>query len=79
MSDPLELVPKTELLPLPPDPSKPLYMSKTFWASTLTAVLPLVFPPAAVWVAANPALFSALLGVTFAGLRYVTQDKVTIL
>lgn len=71
-------VPKTEMVPLSDDGSKPLYMSKTFWVSAVTALLPLVFPPAAVWVGANPALFSAVMGAAFAGLRAVTKDRVTL-
>lgn len=57
------------------------WQSKTLWAAALVALLPLipgVGPAAAVWISANPATFSAGLGVLFAGLRTVTKGSVTI-
>ncbi len=67
----------TVLEPMGSD-SKPIWQSKTFWISAVTALVPLVFPPAGVWIAANPQLFSAALGVVFTGLRVVSKDRVTI-
>ncbi len=69
----LPTAPMSEPLP----DSKPPWESKTMWAGLLTALIPL-FPPVSLWVAANPALYSALLGAIFAGLRLVTKDKVSI-
>ena len=57
--------------------SKPAWQSKTLWIALLTAAAPL-FPPVAVWIGANQLLFSAGLGAVFAGLRVITQGKVTI-
>lgn len=54
------------------------WQSKTLWVSALTVIMPIVAPPAGVWIAANPEAFSALLGVVFAGLRMITHDKVAI-
>lgn len=51
----------------------PLY-SKTFWAGLLMAAVPLAFPPAAAFMAANPALYGALSGGIVIGLRHVTAD-----
>lgn len=59
------------------DPKKP-WQSKTMWASAIAAVLPLVAPPAAAWVAMNPELYSMILGAIFGGLRMASQDKVVI-
>ncbi len=58
--------------------SKKPWQSKTLWVAAVTALAPLVYPPAALWLAANPVLFSALLGGGFAALRLVTKDKVSI-
>ncbi len=58
--------------------AKPAWQSKTLWVGAFTALLPLVFPPAAAWVAANPALFSGIVGAVFGGLRVVTKDRVVI-
>jgi hypothetical protein len=57
--------------------SKPVWQSKTLWIGLLTAVAPF-WPPAAVWIAANPAIFSAAVGAVFSGLRLVSNQKVTI-
>lgn len=58
--------------------TKKPWQSKTMWASAIAALLPLVFPPAAVWVAANPDIYSAALGAIFGGLRMVTDGKIAI-
>lgn len=60
-----------------PETKKP-WQSKTLWVGAITALLPLVYPPAAVWVGANPELFSMALGAVFSGLRVVTEGKVAI-
>lgn len=60
-----------------PEAKKP-WQSKTMIASAITALLPVVWPHAAVWVAANPELFSAALGALFGVLRTVTKEKVVI-
>ena len=60
-----------------PSPKAP-WESKTMWASAIAMLAPLVFPPAAVWIAANPAVYSAALGAIFAGLRLVTHGKVSV-
>ena len=54
------------------------WQSKTLWVSALTVIVPIVAPPAGIWIAAHPEAFSALLGVVFAGLRMITKDKVAI-
>lgn len=58
--------------------TKPAWQSKTLWASALTVLLPLVWPPAAVFIAANPTLVPVGLGVLFGVLRVVTKGAVTI-
>ncbi len=55
------------------------WASKTLWVAALTTFVPIFFPPAGIWISANPQAFSALLGVVFAGLRTVTSSKVSIL
>lgn len=57
--------------------SKKPWMSKTLWAAALVALAPL-FPPLGVIVAANPAMVSAGIGMLFAGLRFITNGKVSI-
>ncbi len=57
---------------------KHLFASKTFWVSAATALLPILFPPAGVWIAANPELFSGLIGAAFAGLRVISDKKVRV-
>ncbi len=59
-----------------PDPKRP-WASKTVIAGVLVAVVPALYPPAAVWIAANPALLSAGLGLLFGVLRFVSHGKVT--
>jgi len=54
---------------------KSILKSKTFWAALITAVAPL-WPPAAAWIAANPAAFSAAMGLAFGGLRVATKSPV---
>lgn len=70
--------PKPTLVPPPPATSRPAWKSKTMWISLATSLLPIVYPPAAVFIAANPELFAGILGALFAGLRVVTNDRVTI-
>lgn len=57
---------------------KSVWKSKTQWAALVTALAPLVYPPAAVWIAANPAVYSAAIGALFGGLRLVTKDRIYI-
>lgn len=57
---------------------KPAWQSKTLWASAVVGLVPLVFPPAAAFVAANPAAVTAILGVVFGLLRLATKGHVTI-
>ena len=61
--------------------SKPAWQSKTLWASLIVAALPFVpglGPVATAWIAANPELYAAALGGLFAGLRAVTDGRVSI-
>lgn len=51
--------------------------SKTIWVSALAALVPF-FPPAAVWIAANPEIYSIAMGGIFSLLRVVTKGKVSI-
>lgn len=57
--------------------SKQFWKSKTFWASLVTAVLP-VFPPVAVLIAANPEAYSAVLGAVFGALRITTVAPLSV-
>lgn len=57
---------------------KNILTSKTFWVSLLLALSPLI-PGLSEWISANPDLFTGILGSVFAGLRLVTNSKVTIL
>ncbi len=66
------------LSPVASSSAKPAWQSKTLWASALVAVVPLVFPPAGAFVAANPKVVTAFLGVVFGLLRVATKGKVTI-
>lgn len=59
------------------DTKKP-WESKTLWLGAVTAILPLVFPPAAAWVAANPEIFSAGVSAVFSALRLISKDQITI-
>lgn len=61
------------------DEAKPSWQSKSLWVSAITAALPVIYPPAAVWVAAHPEIYSALLGSIFAGLRIVTKSRLSVL
>lgn len=54
--------------------SKQFWKSKTFWASFLTGVLPLI-PPVGAVIAANPEAYSAILGAVFGALRITTSGK----
>lgn len=56
---------------------KPFYASKTFWASLITAVLPLI-PPVGAWAAANPQIYSAALAVIFGALRISTKQPIVL-
>ncbi len=58
--------------------NKSLLQSKTFWASLITAVVPIVYPPAAAYIAANPELVMGGLATFFTGLRLISKGKVTI-
>lgn len=57
--------------------TKKPWESKTLWAGLIAAALPL-FPPAGIWIAANPEIYSAGLGALFAALRVITKGKVSI-
>lgn len=59
-----------------PAPKAP-WQSKTMWMSALGVLAPLVYPPAAIWIAANPVIYSAALSGVFAVLRLVSRGKVT--
>lgn len=57
---------------------KPAWQSKTLITAAITALLPVLCPPVAAFVAANPEVTTAVLGLVFAGLRLVTNGKVSI-
>jgi len=57
--------------------SKEFYKSKTFWASVVTAVLP-VIPPVGAWITANPQLYSLAMGTIFGWLRIKTDVPVVL-
>jgi len=57
---------------------KSILKSKTFWVSLMVSLSPLV-PGFSGWISANPEAFSSVLGAIFAGLRLVTNDKVTLI
>lgn len=59
------------------DEAKAFWKSKTFWASMLTAVLPLI-PPVGAWAAANPEIYSAALAALFSALRVRTKVPVKL-
>jgi hypothetical protein len=59
--------------------TKHVLASKTFWISALTTLVPLFWPPAGVWIAANPEVFSTVVGVVFGGLRFATSKPVRAL
>lgn len=78
-----ELTPKTETVEAQvlAAEAKKAWQSKTLIAAAVTALIPLipgVGPAVAAFIAANPELFSAALGVVFTGLRFLTKDKVVI-
>lgn len=58
-------------------PAKRPWQSKTMWVSLISTVLPVFFPPAALWVAANPALYATAMGLVFSGLRLISNGNVT--
>ncbi len=57
--------------------SKAWYASKTFWASVVTAVVPLI-PGVSPFIAANPEAYSAILGVVFGALRIQTAKPLVL-
>ena len=57
--------------------NKPWYASKTFWASVVTAVLP-VIPGVAPVIALYPEAYSAVLGAVFGALRITTKEPIVI-
>ena len=59
------------------DSNKPWYKSKTFWASIVTAVLP-VIPGVAPVIALYPEAYSAVLGAVFGALRITTKEPIVI-
>lgn len=68
---------KTVFVPPGDDDGKSILLSKTFWAGVVMAIVPL-FPPAAVFIAANPAIYNIALGGLVIGLRKITSGKVTL-
>lgn len=82
--EPLNTMPKDEPTVTEPKSGlsgKAAWQSKTLIAAALTALLPLipgVGPAVTAWIAVNPELFSAALGLVFTGLRFLTKDKVII-
>lgn len=58
--------------------TKPLWSSKTFWVNVISAVVPLVYPPAAAWIAANPETYAAILGAVGVALRTVTSGATSL-
>lgn len=57
--------------------TKPFWQSWTFYASIITAIAP-VIPPIAVFAAANPQLYHAILAALFMGLRAKTDTGITL-
>lgn len=49
--------------------------SKTIIIGVLSALIPFI-PGGAVWVAANPEAYAAILGLVFSGLRCVSDGKI---
>lgn len=72
-----KIVEKTAEVKLPAA-TKPALYSKTLWMALVTALLPIVYPPAAVWSAAHPELVTAALGAVFGGLRVVSDGKIVV-
>ena len=60
------------------DSGKKPWQSKTLIIAALTALAPLISPVAAAWIAANPAIFSAGMGVVFGALRIVSKNEISI-
>ena len=52
--------------------------SKTLWLAALTALVPLASPAAGAWVAGNPELFSAGVGMAFAALRLISKGRISV-
>lgn len=59
------------------DDQKKPWESKTLWVAALTALAPL-YPPVGIFVAANPEMVSAGIGVLFGLLRFVSSKKVGV-
>jgi len=57
---------------------KSILKSKTFWVSLMVALAPLV-PGLREWITTNPESFSGVVGAMFAGLRLITNSKVSVL
>jgi hypothetical protein len=58
--------------------TKPLWSSKTFWANVIAAVVPVLYPPAAAWIAANPELYATMLSTVGVLLRTVSSGSVSV-
>ena len=56
---------------------KSVFKSKTFWVSLIVAIAPAI-PGLREWMVTNPEAFSAAIGAVFAGLRLITNSKVTL-
>jgi hypothetical protein len=68
----------TQVVNSPVVETKKAWQSKTMIMGMVSALLPVLCPPAAVWIAANPEAYSALLGLIFGGLRLISSEKVVI-
>ena len=72
--------------PTPPGPSptpapvpadKPAWQSKTLWVALLMALAGF-YPPVQAWVQTNPEIFTTILTMVFAALRFISKGKVVI-
>jgi hypothetical protein len=63
--------------PTPVSPSKPFYLSKTFWTNVV-ALLSLAVPPVRDFLQANPVEFVAVIGAVNILLRFVTKGAISI-
>jgi hypothetical protein len=66
-----------ETPPAPEPEEKPMWASKTLWASVVVAVAPFV-PVVGPFIAANPEAASAVVAVVFAALRLFSDSKVSV-
>jgi hypothetical protein len=57
--------------------TKKPWQSKTLWIALIAAVIPF-FPGAETLVKQYPEVYSVLLGAIFAGLRAISNDKISI-